>query len=293
MALVEVPDGRGEAQCAQRPDSADAQHHLLVEPHLPSADVQDVGDMAIRVVVAGVVRVEQEHGHAAHLEKPDRREDHPAGQLDRDRQRVAHVVQHALEGEAPQVEVGILVLLVPIGVDRLAEEPAAVEETHPDHRERHVAGGLHVVAGEHAEPAGVDAQGLVEAILGAEIGDRPGQPAGVVPVEPVVGPVREIVLERLHHAVVFGDEGRVVQERLPVDAALEQGDRVPVARPDVRLETAEEQRRSRVPHPPEVVGERAQAIELWWDADRDRGLGRDTDKGNHLRRDHTGGWCGA
>ena len=111
----------------------------------------------------------------------------------------------------------------------------------------------------------------------------------MVPVEPVVGPVREIVLERLHHAVVFGDEGRVVQERLPVDAALEQGDRVPVARPDVRLEAAEEQRRSRVPHPPEVVGERAQAVELGRNTEGRAGLGGDADERDHMGRDDTGG----
>ncbi len=209
---------RRDAQCAQRPDAADAQDQLLVEPHLPSADVEDVGDRAVRVVVAGVVRVEQEDRHAAHLEQPDGGVDHPAGQLDRDGQRVADLVQHAQEREAPQVEVGVLVLLVPVRVDRLAEEAPAVEETHADERERHVAGGLHVVAGEHAEAAGVDAERLVEAVLGAEVGDRPRQLAGVVPVEPVVGPVRQVVLERLHHPVVLGDEGGVVQERLPVDA---------------------------------------------------------------------------
>ena len=38
--------------------------------------------------------------------------------------------------------------------------------------EGHVAGGLHVVAGEHAQAAGVDAERLVEAVLRAEVGDR-------------------------------------------------------------------------------------------------------------------------
>src|SRR5450756_2703932 len=60
VALVEVPDARRQAQGAERPDAADAQDQLLVEPHLPSADVQDVGDRAVRVAVAGVVRVQQE-----------------------------------------------------------------------------------------------------------------------------------------------------------------------------------------------------------------------------------------
>ena len=47
MALVEVPDRRGEAQRADRPDAADAQDELLVQPHLATTDVQDVGDRPV------------------------------------------------------------------------------------------------------------------------------------------------------------------------------------------------------------------------------------------------------
>ena len=61
-----------------------------------------------------------------------------------------------------------------VGVDRLAEVAVLVEEADADERHGHVAGGLDVVAGEDAEAAGVDAQALVEAVLGAEVGDRAG-----------------------------------------------------------------------------------------------------------------------
>ena len=55
----------------QRPNPADAEDELLVEPHLAAADVEDVGDRAVRVVVVGDVGVQQQHRHAADLGDPD------------------------------------------------------------------------------------------------------------------------------------------------------------------------------------------------------------------------------
>ena len=72
MALVEVPDRRLEAEGPDRPDAADAEDQLLVEPHLAAADVQDVGDRAVRLVVLGQVGVEQQDRHPPDLGEPDR-----------------------------------------------------------------------------------------------------------------------------------------------------------------------------------------------------------------------------
>ena len=72
MALVQVPDGRLDAQRTDRPHPADAQHELLVEPHLAAADVQDVGDRPVGVAVLGDVGVEQEDRRPADLGDPDR-----------------------------------------------------------------------------------------------------------------------------------------------------------------------------------------------------------------------------
>ena len=68
-------------------------------------------------------------------------------------------------------------LLVAIGVDLLAEVAATVEEADADERQRRVGCRLAVVAGQDAEAAGVDLHRLVDAVLGAEVGDRPGQAA--------------------------------------------------------------------------------------------------------------------
>ncbi len=65
VALVEVPRGGSDAQRPQRPDAADAQHQLLVQPHLAAAHVQDVGDGSVGLVVEGRVGVQQQQRHTA------------------------------------------------------------------------------------------------------------------------------------------------------------------------------------------------------------------------------------
>ena len=84
----------------------------------------------------------------------------------------ARRVLDAPERQAGQVVVRVVVLLVAVGVDRLAEVALAVEEPDADGGQGHVAGRLHVVAGQDAETARVDPERLVEAVLGAEVGDR-------------------------------------------------------------------------------------------------------------------------
>ena len=83
VALVEVPDRRRQAEGADRAHAADAEDELLVEAHLATADVQDVGDRPVGVGVLGEVRVEQEDRDAADLGDPDRDGQVATGQLDR------------------------------------------------------------------------------------------------------------------------------------------------------------------------------------------------------------------
>ena len=134
VALVEVPDGGGEAQRPDRPHATDPQDELLVEPHLAAADVQDVRDRPVLVGVLRQVRVEEQHRHAADLGEPDRHGQSAVGQFDRDGQRQAVLVLDAAQRQVRQVVVGVGVLLVAVGIDRLAEVALAIEE--PDAQRR-------------------------------------------------------------------------------------------------------------------------------------------------------------
>ena len=166
------------------------------------------------------------------------------------------------ERQPAQVVVGVVVLLVAVGVDRLAEVALAIEQPDADERQGHVAGRLHVVAGEDAEAARVDAERLVEAVLGAEVGDRAVQLVAVVALEPVVRRRWPCSWSKsAQDVVVLGQERRVVEQARPIGRAADDRDRVPVARPRRAVDRAEQGAGPRVPRPVEVVGEAPQAFE--------------------------------
>ena len=145
-------------------------------------------------------------GIAPDLGDPDGDVQVATRQLDGHRQRQARRVLDPAERQAAQVVVGVVVLLVAVGVDRLAEVALAVEQPDADRRQGHVAGGLHVVAGEDAEAARIDPERLVEAVLGAEVGDRTLEDIAVPPVEPVPGAVGHVSVEVGQDVVVLGQE---------------------------------------------------------------------------------------
>ena len=283
MALVEVPDVGLDGESAQGPHAAHAEDQLLVQPHLPAADVEDVGDRPVRGVVDGVIRVEQEHGDATDLDGPYVDMDGPLRQLDRDGQRVALAPERARERHPDEVVVGVAVLLVAVSVDRLAEVAVAVQQADPDERQRHVAGGLHVVAREDAQAARVDAHRFVEPVLGTEVGDRALELAGVAPMEPVVGAVGHVAVEVGDDALGLDHEVGVVEQARPVDHARQDRDRAVRPRPDAAVDAPEHPAGRRVPGPIEVVGETPQSLQLRWHTDVARRRRGNADGGLHLR----------
>ena len=277
VALVEMPDRRGEPQLADRPDAADAEDQLLVEAHLATADVQDVGDRPVGLGVLRQVRVEQEDRDAADLGDPHRDVQVAPRQLDGHRQRQARRVLDPAERQAAQVVVGVVVLLVAVGVDRLAEIALAVEQPDADRRQGHVAGGLHVVAGEDPEAARVDPERLVEAVFGAEVGDRTLERLAVAALEPVPGAVGHVAVEVGQDVVVLGQEAWVVEQARPVGRPADDRDRVPVARPRRSVDGAEQAARARMPRPVKVVGQASEAFEPGWERETRSRLGGDAD----------------
>ena len=184
-----------------------------------------------------------------------------SGQLDGHRQRQPVLVLDPAERQAREVVVGVVVLLVAVGIDRLAEVALAIEQPDPEERERHVARGLHVIAGEDAEAARVDAERLVQAVLRAEVRDRAVERLAVAALEPVVRAVGHVAVELVEDVVVLGEELRVVEEAGPVDGAADHRDRVAIAVPRPPVDQRPETARPRVPRPVHVVGEPAEPLE--------------------------------
>ena len=160
----------------------------------------------------------------------------------------------------PHVVVGIRVLLVAVGVDRLVEVAVPVEQPDADERQGHVGGGLHVIAGQHPEAAGVDAERLREPVLRAEVGDGPGQLPGVGPGEPAVRAVRHVAVEVAEDRADLGEEVRVVEQARPVDGPAQDRDRIAMAGPGRPIDPAPDHPGPRVPGPVQVVGEAAGAL---------------------------------
>ena len=115
---------------------------------------------------------------------------------------------HRRQRHAVGVEVGVALLLPALDVERLAEVAVLVEEPDADERDAEVGRRLQVVAGEHAEAAGVLRQRLGDAELGREVGDRGAagsRPRGLEPPR-----LRQVVLQLGVHLVEerAGSRGR-------------------------------------------------------------------------------------
>jgi hypothetical protein len=202
------------------------------------------------------VGVEQIQRDVADAHLPDLDLHHPLGHLDLDVQLGAVGAQHRRDRQVVEVGVAVDGVLDALVVDGLVEIALAEQQADGDEGHAQVAGRLAVVAGEDAQPAGIDRQALVEAELEAEVGDQ-------VVVAQVLGAVRArrlvvIGVVGRQHARVVAEEHRVVggiQQALLVDA-LEEGLRAVADRaPQARVQAREERARRPVPAVPQVVGE--------------------------------------
>ena len=231
MPLVHVADGRRLAQGAQGHDAADAQHHLLADAHVAVAAVQPGGDGAVLRRVLRDVGVEQIQRHAADLDAPD------AARAPRGRGTACGSVigapsrlQFRDERQVEEIVFGIAFLLPAIDGEILAEVALAVHQADAHQRQAEIAGALEVIAGQHAEAAGIDGHALVNAELGGEVGDAQvlaqiaaavAVGGGMVFLKP--GRRAHVVVERFLDAVHVSQEAVVVQQLL--DAGLDRGRR--------------------------------------------------------------------
>ena len=114
-----------------------------------------------------------------------------------------------------------------------------------------------MVAGEDAEAARVDPERLVEAVLGAEVGDRARRAIGPCwRWNQWFRPLAMYASKSAMTVLVLDHEVRVVEEAPPSRPAPdEHGHRVAVAGPGRRVDAAEQAPGPRMPGPPQVVGE--------------------------------------
>ena len=124
------------------------------------------------LLVLRQVGVEQVGRATADVDAP-RLELHLAdAHLDGADERLAVLVEHGLDGEVLRLELGVVIDLPVVLIDRLLEVAFAIEQADADEAEPEIARGFRMIAGEDAETAGRDGQGFVEAEFRSEIDDR-------------------------------------------------------------------------------------------------------------------------
>ena len=250
VALVGVEHLGVDAERVEGAHAADAEEDLLAEAVLGLAAVEPVGDGA---QVGGVlldVGVEQVQRHPTDLGLPHAGHERRAGQVDLDGDPVAR-----REGHGVRVEVGVALLLPAVGGQRLAEVAVPVEEADADQRHAEVAARLEVVAGQHAEAAGVLGERLGDPELGGEVGDGL-QRRVLAGLEPAIAV--EVALVLVAHLAEEAHEAGVVDQRVEPLARhhAEHADRVVDRRvPRVGVDPLEHVAGLGVPRPAQVHGQ--------------------------------------
>ena len=250
MALVGVEHLRLGAHRLQRPHPPDAEQDLLADAVLRTASVQTVGDGPHVRLVGLDVGIEHVQLDPAHLGQPHLRLQRGTGQIHRHPDAVDQ-----LEGHGMGVEHRVALFLPAVGVEVLAEVPEPVHQPDPHQGDAQAAGRLEVVAGQHAQAAGVLREGLGDAELGREVGDTPQragppglEPPGSLQVAPQLG---VHLVEETHEARIGGE----LVQTLPAHQAEEPHGVVEGRLPYLRVHPPEEVPGPVVPRPAQVEGQ--------------------------------------
>jgi hypothetical protein len=261
VPLVDVEDGGLDPERAEQAHAADAEQGLLHDPCRAVAAVDPQRQVPVVLLVLRAVRVEQVDDAATYVHAPCLEQDAAHRDVELTHHDVAVRVEHGLERQELGIEQRVVLGLPGVLADRLLEVALAVEEAHPRKTEPEVARRLGVVAGEDPEAAGGDGKALVQAELGAEVGDGVAHELGRVPGRPGVL-LAEVTLQPAQRAPDPPGEVRVLQPhvQLVLGDLVQHRDRVVIeVLPPTRGELLEDLLRVLIPGPPEVPGEPVQS----------------------------------
>lgn len=157
------------AERAQHPHAADAEDHLLAEPHAVIAAVEVIGEAAVALGVLGQVGVEQIHRHPVardpgRLVAPCAQHDGAMLDLDFDAQR--HLGEPL--GDRPAHR---LLGLVACRIEALPEIALVMDEGDRHERHAEIGGRTDGVAGKNAQAPRVRGNGVLERDLHREVRD--------------------------------------------------------------------------------------------------------------------------
>ncbi len=250
-----------QAERLQGAVAADPEHDFLFEAHLGSAAVELVGDVAVFGPVLDYIGVQQVERNAAHHRAPDLGRDLVVSQLHGKRAPVGAALQR--DRQVLKVVVLIRFLLPAGGVKVLAKVALLIKQ--PDAHQGHaqVAGGLQMIAGQHAQAPGENRQAFGDAEFGRKVGNQQALvlPAGAPVPARFAGQIRS---QRDLRVVQIGEKGLIAgggfQLRL-ADQPQHPHRVVAGGFPEIAIQPAEQLDGVVIPAPPQIVRQRAQPFE--------------------------------
>ena len=171
VPFVQVPHRRLDAERAQHTHAADAEDDLLLDSRLAIAAVQAGRQLPIPRRVLLEVGVEQEQPDAADANAPHRRQHRAIAERHGGERWLAVPRNRRVDWRVGPFESFVVLLLPAFVRNALVEVALRVHEPDADQRHAEVAGLLAVIAGEHAQAAGIDGQRLVQRELRREVRD--------------------------------------------------------------------------------------------------------------------------
>ncbi len=169
MAFVGVVELAVDAEFLEHQHAADTEKVFLLDAVFPVAAIELVGDRTVKLAVHVEVGVHQVELHTAYVHTPYVGVDDAAGVGHFENHRTSVFLEYLLYGQL--VEVLGLVVGYLLAVDRecLGEIAVAVEEAYCGHVHAAVGGFFYIVAGKHAEAAGIYLEAVAKTVFHREI----------------------------------------------------------------------------------------------------------------------------
>ena len=154
-----------DSELFQQGNAAHAQQDFLADAEVPVAHIEVVRDLAVVSGVPGHVRVKQVELYGAHADAPHLGKKPPVAKLHADFKGIAGGRAHLFHGQVyglVELIVGNLPAVLVYGLVKVA---VAVEKADCDQGNIEIRGAFQVIAGEDAQAARVDGEGLVQAVF--------------------------------------------------------------------------------------------------------------------------------
>src|SRR6266852_141230 len=161
VAFIQVQNTGCDGHGFESAEASDAKQQFLADSDARISAIQPRGQLSVFGVVAVDVGVEQEQVAAAHFHAPDFRPDGATPGLHLYCDRFAIGPDCRLHGQLTDVSLDVFFLLPAGAVEPLAKISLAVEQADTDERDTQVGGALDMVAGQHAQSAGIFRDGDV------------------------------------------------------------------------------------------------------------------------------------